>query len=198
MDGNCGFSLLLQSGAMANSDVFDELSSRMSKRTRPDSGIHNSSELTPQNISPAKESSTKVKTKAGANSHSRVEEQDSGRGEDSDQADTGTATGTAVKGKSKFKFKNLKKIFKRKKKNSTSDDKLGKQYKAHSNPELLRDTGRHGNQHVQSEGYHRDRTNTEESNLKGKSMSGDVYLGENNHDAEQVNHFAVRSIFFHS
>lgn len=109
---------------MSNTQVFDEASNRINKTVikRPDSGIHNSMELSGDHEKGKKST--------------EAEQHDSGR--ESDQPEV-------VQKKSGF-IKSIKKMFKSKKKDkmgkrSKSQDNLDSQYKAHSVPDMLAHTG---------------------------------------------------------
>ena len=107
---------------MAQPGVFDELSSRMSKGKRPDSGIHNSVELN------ADEPVQHIqKTHAD-------ELADSGQ-ESADPMDSST---NAASGKKKQGFfKSFKKIFKKKKSKKKESAGIQDQYKARSETDVL-------------------------------------------------------------
>lgn len=125
---------------MTNSSMFDELSSRMNQQKRPDSGIHNSTELHHNEV----EKQNDLLVSGEANRQEYRDGDDSGQ-ESSDQLDSSMN----VSGGSKKKgfLNNFKKMFKKKKNSSKTpgennkkkDKKLDDQFRASSEPDVLAD-----------------------------------------------------------
>lgn len=150
-------------------DAFDELSSRISKRKRSDSGIHNIEDLNVEE-SRAEHHFTRR--------HSADELGDSGR-ESADQMDTSTSSSSKSKKKKAGNFfKGFKNIFRKKSKRKSQDGEgsLQEQYKSRSQDDIMVGGGSGGNRNDD----HLRRLNSDGSSLTSKRSKSPISQDDDN------------------
>ncbi|XP_066926222.1 dentin sialophosphoprotein-like [Clytia hemisphaerica] len=155
-------------------DAFDELSSRISKRKRSDSGIHNIEDLNVEE-SRAEHHFTRR--------HSADELGDSGR-ESADQMDTSTNSNSKSKKKKAGNFfKGFKNIFRKKSKRKSQDGEgsLQEQYKSRSQDDIMVGGGSGGNRNDD----HLRRLNSDGSSLTSKRSKSPINQDDDNNSEKK-------------